>query len=233
MPFGLYLRYLFKRSFKQTFVLSFLLTLSFELIQRSSLFGLYPRPYRLFDVDDLMINTLGSLIGFGIAVTFSRFLPDLDATKAESSRVSLSRRFIAFLVDLVLIFIIGSLFLPIGYYSELIILGLVPLVLKATPGQLLLRIQIKAKNRFRIALRQFLSFGNFALIISAEYFLQRSGTIPQDQLGQNFLLILLFLGLSLLPLLDVLIAFLSKTRKLWYERVSDTEMIAKLKTNEE
>lgn len=233
LPFGLYLRYLFKRSFKQTFILSFLLTLSFELIQRSALFGLYPRPYRLFDVDDLMINTLGSLIGFGIAVIFSRFLPDLDATKVESSRVSLSRRFIAFLVDLVLIFIIGSLFLPIGYYSELIILGLVPLVLKATPGQLLLRIQIKAKNRFRIALRQFLSFGNFALIIAAEYFLQRSGTIPQDQLGQNFLLILLFLGLSLLPLLDVLIAFLSKTRKLWYERVSDTEMIAKLKTNEE
>ena len=97
MPFGLYLRYLFKRSFKQTFVLSFLLTLSFELIQRSALFGLYPRPYRLFDVDDLMINTLGSLIGFGIAVIFSRFLPDLDATKVESSRVSLSRRFIAFL----------------------------------------------------------------------------------------------------------------------------------------
>lgn len=96
-----------------------------------------------------------------------------------------------------------------------------------------MRIQIKAKNRFRIAFRQFLSFGNFALIVSAEYFLQRSGTIPQDQLGQNFLLILLFLGLSLLPLLDVLIAFLSKTRKLWYERVSDTEMIAKLKTNEE
>ncbi|MEQ7203059.1 VanZ family protein [Lactococcus lactis] len=185
LPFGLYLRYLFKRSFKQTFILSFLLTISFELIQRSALFGLYPRPYRLFDVDDLMINTL------------------------------------------------GSLFLPTGYYSELIILGLVPLVLKATPGQLLLRIQIKAKNRFRIAFRQFLSFGNFALIVSAEYFLQRSGTIPQDQLGQNFLLILLFLGLSLLPLLDVLIAFLSKTRKLWYERVSDTEMIAKLKTNEE
>ena len=39
------------------------------------------------------------------------------------------------------------------------------LILKATPGQLLLRIQIKGKNRFRIALRQFLSFGNFALII--------------------------------------------------------------------
>jgi len=132
---------------------------------------------------------------------------------------------------MILVSIIGSLFLPTGYYSELIILGLVPLVLKATPGQLLLRIQIKAKNRFRIALRQFLSFGNFALIIAAEY--QRSGTIPQDQLGQNFLLILLFLGLSLLPLLDVLIAFLSKTRKLWYERVSDTEIIAKLKTNEE
>lgn len=96
-----------------------------------------------------------------------------------------------------------------------------------------MRIEIKAKNRFRIALRQFLSFGNFALIIAADYFLQRSATIAQDQLGQNFLLILLFLGLSLLPLLDVLIAFLSKTRKLWYERVSDTQIIARLKTNGE
>ncbi|ARE18784.2 VanZ family protein [Lactococcus cremoris] len=233
LPFGFYLKYLFKRSFKQTFILSFLLTLSFELIQRSALFGLYPRPYRLFDVDDLMINTLGSLIGFGIAVIFSRFLPDLDATKVESSRVSLSRRFIAFLVDMVLVFIIGSLFLPTGYYSELLILGIVPIALKATPGQLLLRIQIKGKNRFRIALRQFLSFGNFALIIASGFFLQRSGTIAEDQLAQNFLLILLFLGLSLLLLLDVLIAFLSKTRKLWYERVSDTQIVAKLKTGKE
>lgn len=134
---------------------------------------------------------------------------------------------------MILVSIIGSLFLPTGYYSELIILGIVPIVLKATPGQLLLRIEIKAKNRFRIALRQFLSFGNFALIIAADYFLQRSATIAQDQLGQNFLLIILFLGLSLLPLLDVLIAFLSKTRKLWYERVSDTQIIARLKTNGE
>ena len=69
--------------------------------------------------------------------------------------------------------------------------------------------------------------------LASGFFLQRSGTIAEDQLAQNFLLILLFLGLSLLPLLDVLIAFLSKTRKLWYERVSDTQIVAKLKTGKE
>lgn len=40
------------------------LSLVFELTQLSGLFGLYPRPYRLADVDDLMTNTLGGMVGY-------------------------------------------------------------------------------------------------------------------------------------------------------------------------
>ncbi|MFR2586008.1 MAG: VanZ family protein, partial [Bacilli bacterium] len=54
VPFGLYLRYYFKCSFLKTLVLSFLLSLFFELTQLSGLYGFYERSYRLFDVDDLM-----------------------------------------------------------------------------------------------------------------------------------------------------------------------------------
>lgn len=64
VPFGIYLRYFFKTSFKQTLLLSFTLSLFFELTQLSGLYGIYPRPYRLFDVDDLLLNISGGLLGF-------------------------------------------------------------------------------------------------------------------------------------------------------------------------
>ena len=75
IPFGIYLRYYFNCSFKKTFILTFLLTLFFEGTQLSGLYGIYPRPYRLFDVDDLFLNTLGGIIGYGVTPIFSHFLP--------------------------------------------------------------------------------------------------------------------------------------------------------------
>ncbi|MFQ7537895.1 MAG: VanZ family protein [Clostridium sp.] len=54
IPFGIYLRYYFQCGWKKTLLFTFLLTLSFECLQLSALFGIYPRPYRLFDVDDLI-----------------------------------------------------------------------------------------------------------------------------------------------------------------------------------
>ncbi|MFD0897186.1 VanZ family protein [Loigolactobacillus binensis] len=48
IPFGAYLRYYFQRRFPQVLLLSFALTLFFETTQLSGLYGIYPRPYRLF-----------------------------------------------------------------------------------------------------------------------------------------------------------------------------------------
>ncbi len=63
LPFGVYLRYYFKRPLWQVLMLSFGLSLFFELTQLSGLYGYYPRPYRLFDVDDLILNTSGGVLG--------------------------------------------------------------------------------------------------------------------------------------------------------------------------
>lgn len=40
------------------------LTAFIELSQMSALYGLYPCPYRTFDVDDLILNVTGVLLGF-------------------------------------------------------------------------------------------------------------------------------------------------------------------------
>lgn len=66
LPFGLYLNLHFKQKFGLTFAYTIGLTLFFELTQLSALYGLYPRPYRLFDVDDILLNTIGSIIGFAM-----------------------------------------------------------------------------------------------------------------------------------------------------------------------
>ena len=67
MPFGVYLRYYFCYHWRKTLQLSFLLSLFFELTQFSGLYFVYPGSYRLFDVDDLIVNTVGSMIGFAFA----------------------------------------------------------------------------------------------------------------------------------------------------------------------
>lgn len=107
IPFGIYLRYYFSCSWKKTLLLSFALTASFECLQLSALFGIYPRPYRLFDVDDLITNTLGGMFGYAITPIFAHFLPSkkaLDLASFEKGeQVSWLRRCAAFLFDLFII----------------------------------------------------------------------------------------------------------------------------------
>ena len=103
VPLGVYLRYYFRRSWWQAILIGFLVSLSFELIQLSALFGIYPRPYRLFQVDDLINNTFGALVGFWITPVFSFFFPSRDRLDEVSYKrgrtVTYMRRGFAFLFD--------------------------------------------------------------------------------------------------------------------------------------
>ena len=103
LPLGVYLRYFFNKKWYHSLLYSFILSLFFELTQLSGLYGIYPRPYRLFDVDDLLINSLGGLLGHAIAPIFMFFLPKRDELEKKSyekgKKVTLLRRFIAFMID--------------------------------------------------------------------------------------------------------------------------------------
>lgn len=104
MPFGVYLRYYFCYHWRKTLRLSFLLSLFFELTQLSGLYFVYPGSYRLFDVDDLIVNTAGSMIGFALAGPVSRLLPtrqELDTVSFQrGASISFTRRVFAFLADM-------------------------------------------------------------------------------------------------------------------------------------
>lgn len=104
LPFGVYLRYFFQKKWYHTLIYTFLLSLFFELTQLSGLYGIYPRPYRLFDVDDLLINTLGGLTGHLITPLLTIFLPSREELEAKSykkgKKVTLLRRFVSLLIDI-------------------------------------------------------------------------------------------------------------------------------------
>lgn len=106
VPLGFYLRYLFRCRWWQALLIGFATTLLFETSQLTGLFGIYAHPYRLFDVDDLILNTTGAMIGFWMAIPIAWALPNMDEIDERSiergtSRTTLPRRAVAMLVDLI------------------------------------------------------------------------------------------------------------------------------------
>ena len=106
VPFGIYLHYYFQYDFKKTLFYSFCLTLFFELTQLSGLYFIYPRGYRVFDVDDLILNTLGGIIGYFLAYIPIKLLPnrqEIDENSYEKgTKVSILKRFTTFIIDFVI-----------------------------------------------------------------------------------------------------------------------------------
>lgn len=187
VPFGMYLRYYFNFSFKKTILCSFFLSLFFELTQLSGLYFIYPRGYRLFDVDDLFFNTLGGLIGYYLTTPILRVLPtrqkiDEDSLK-KSLQISFMRRFLLIFIDITMITILSSLIqsildafdlgIIINYsISALIYLIFIPILLRSrTIGMIATRVEIQNENNEKakplsIVLRYVILIGLYLIVPS-------------------------------------------------------------------
>ncbi|MCI1665673.1 MAG: VanZ family protein [Atopobiaceae bacterium] len=104
MPVGAYAHYLFHRRWWQALLMGFCLSLFFEVTQLTGIFGIYAHPYRLFDVDDLIVNTTGALVGFWLSIPLCHLLPDIRDVNARAlergrSYPSFTRRLLAFAFD--------------------------------------------------------------------------------------------------------------------------------------
>ena len=112
IPFGMYMKYYFQFNFIETVLLSFLLSLLFEISQLTGLFFIYPGSYRIFDVDDLITNTAGGMIGWLLAIPLCHILPSREemdqASYSLGRHVSLMRRMASFLFDVLVCVIIGT-----------------------------------------------------------------------------------------------------------------------------
>ena len=123
VPFGIFLRYYFKCNLKKVLLFTFLLSLFFEITQLTGLYYIYPNAYRLFDVDDLIVNTLGGITGYLITPLFTKLLPSKDELDLKSykkgSKVSSTKRIITFMIDMVILIILFVLLVAFDYILNL------------------------------------------------------------------------------------------------------------------
>ena len=59
----------------------------FELTQLTGLYFIYPKPYRLFDIDDLLLNTTGGVLGYFLFGLIEKHLPSRDKIDEDSKNI--------------------------------------------------------------------------------------------------------------------------------------------------
>lgn len=238
LPFGMYLRYYFKCNLKQTCLYTFLLSLFFELTQLTGLYFIYPRGYRLFDVDDLMLNTLGGLLGYVIAKTFTKILPNrekINENAIEKGKIiSGFRRTTTFILDLFIlgiILLLTNLFTKNKYIIILIIVlyyFLLPLFLKgSTLAEKFLNITVVDYNNKYSIMRLLLRRIMFTLIYIVIPILLFKIRINNDYFSTilrilTIILVLLFYFVSAMK-------YMFSKRNLLYEKLSKTKLISTIK----
>lgn len=230
VPFGIYLRYYFKRNIKEVIVFSLILSLFFEVTQLTGLYGLYPRAYRLFDVDDLIVNTLGGIIGYYLAPLFTFFLPSkesLDNKAIEDSRkVTIPRKLIATLIDFSLIYLLTFKFIALNTYQDLLLLSIISLLYFIiftflfngyTLGKLIVRIKVVDESDKKARLYQILIRYQMIYMIYFEVYLINH--YVNNNISKVLVILVIFLYLSSLKTII-------KNKNLIYDRVSKTRHIS-------
>lgn len=106
MPLGFFLRVVWRRGVVIATLVGFATTLAIELTQLTGLWGLYPCAFRVFDVDDLILNTAGALLGSLVAVPVAAML--LKRRPApRATEVTFGRRLVGMVADLLATTFVG------------------------------------------------------------------------------------------------------------------------------
>ncbi len=117
IPWGVLARRYFSFGVVTATLSGFAVSLLIEATQTTGVWGLYSCAYRLGDVDDLLMNTLGALLGALIAPLLLWWMParrKLEAQQRQPRPVSSARRWFGMLLDLMLFGVVGYLLLMIG-----------------------------------------------------------------------------------------------------------------------
>ena len=219
IPFGMYLRYYFKCSFKKTVLLTALLSLFFELTQLSGLYFLYSGPYRLGDIDDIIQNTTGGAIGYVLGWLAKWLLPsreEIDQKALEKGlRVSSIRLSLSLLIDALIVYIpytLSKTTLPFSLFLGLYF-SLLPLLNGKTLGSVFLKFGLVFENKrwLRTILRGILLVSYFCLIPLGLVTLMNEFNKAADRLLFLCLFALTFLMLLLFAIITVAVVLLNRS----------------------
>ena len=241
IPFGIYLRYFFKKKWWQSIIWTLLLSLFFEITQLSGLYGIYPKPYRIFDIDDLIVNTMGGVVGFIITPIVTLFLPTQDELNSrgyeKGKTVRLLRRIISFVADLVFLCLFSFIFKIILHgtsikdfnfiFAMILCYIVIPLLNNTkTLGKVIIKLEITAiegkLSYLKLALRYFiLSF--LILYPYAWISILAKYTMP----NLIYIIYVFIISFILVNIISYIIKFEGEHLFL-YERITNTKNISTL-----
>ncbi len=187
IPFGIYQKRLFHNSLLKSTIYALLITLSFELIQLSGLFGIFPHPYRLFQIDDIFLNTFGSIIGWLITPKVKQNEQEKIVGTVYSPK--LKGRFITFILDLIFVsFLIHIYSLLFGFdiiggnlftqYIHYLVIGILYFIIlswfleQRTPAGYLLDYTYRTRYGRKVNLKNFIlrQLSYFGIVLPLPYF---------------------------------------------------------------
>ena len=246
IPFGIYLHYYFKKDLKHTFFYSLLLSLFFEITQITGIYGIYPGPYRFADIEDIITNTLGGVLGYFIAYLFMKVLPSRDKLDEESicegKVVSGKRRLTAVIFDYLFIYLLYvflryiliranpelSIYFEEGYefyWSLFCLVSLIQVLLSNgfTLGHMICGIRLVSANKSRLSyiLRYFIIWLFTDGLLLLRQYLTNNIIINSDI---SFLLIIIS---RLYLLIYFFIQLFSKeNKKMLHDKISKCEYVS-------
>lgn len=105
VPLGYFLRVILRRGVVVATLTGLAVSLLIETTQRTGVWNLYDCAYRLFDVDDLLVNTLGATVGSLVSLLLvRRRRPDV----VLPTTITIGRRLVGFVCDVLFIVMIGA-----------------------------------------------------------------------------------------------------------------------------
>jgi glycopeptide antibiotics resistance protein len=181
VPLGVVLRKAYGKGPLAVIAIALGLSLAVEVVQYTGNFGFYACPYRIADLDDLISNTFGGLLGWmlGPAALVVPRVPTSEDSAAPIGTVTVPRKLLGLVTELMLVLVVAKLVLHSDPRWALCVLVALRVVLPAvangtTLGGWLMRYRIRGEdgsraNPAQVALRELLGVTGlltYAIVVS-------------------------------------------------------------------
>ncbi|WNV82665.1 VanZ family protein [Umezawaea sp. Da 62-37] len=136
VPLGIVLHKAYGKGVLATVFIGLGISLIVEVVQYTGNFGIYPCPYRISDIDDLIANTSGSLLGWMIApvAIVVPALPEAEESIARPGTVSVPRKALALVADALVFLVVSRLLFPDNAWLQVGLAVVMRIVLPAATG---------------------------------------------------------------------------------------------------
>lgn len=246
MPFGMYMRYYFKRNFFVTSMLTFCLSAFYEFTQYTGLYFIYQGSYRICDVDDLIQNTVGGMLGYILMSIVIWILPipsrdDIDKRAyTKGLRVSGLRRTVMCAIDFL---VFGGIILYLCYRLPkwnmavmavvfVIYYVIIPVITGGrTLGGFITRLKLTAPNHFyiRMILRNIYIALYYVIlpIYIGMYLIQGARELPTSRDSKLLVAAVIAMAMFLFYMIHAICVWIA--RRIYYDMWFKTAFVSTIK----